>query len=149
MSPPDPLHEFFRDVTAFGGMSFYIVVLLLTLLFQQYAVFWNLTIGFLIILTCVVLIRIVYFKARPRPQDHHNYLQRLDASSFPSLHTARIFFAAFYFSYVWNRLYSTIILLTIALSVSYSRIYLQKHDWWDVLGGIALAGITATLMMVV
>ena len=141
MNLPHPLHEFFRDLTALGGMSFYALMLLFTLLFRQYGIFFDLALGLLLMLVVLLLIRTFYFKDRPLPQDYHTFLQKIDASSFPSLHTARIFFLALYLSVVWNKIYITIFLLIIASSVSYSRIYLQKHDWWDVLGGIVLAGI--------
>src|SRR3989344_6329120 len=125
MNLPHPLHEFFRDLTALGGMSFYALMLLFILLFQQYGIFLDLALGLLLMLVVLLLIRTFYFKARPLPQDHHTFLQKIDASSFPSLHTARIFFLALYLSVVWNKIYITIFLLIIASSVSYSRIYLQ------------------------
>src|SRR3989344_8544654 len=141
MNLPHPLHEFFRDLTALGGMSFYALMLLFILLFRQYGIFLDLALGLLLMLVVLLLIRTFYFKARPLPQDHHTFLQKIDASSFPSLHTTRIFFLALYFSVIWNQIHLTIILNALALLVAYSRIYLQKHDRWDVLGGIMLAGV--------
>ena len=141
MVKPNPLHEFFRDVTTFGGLTFYLLILIATLIFSP-SLFFPLLLGLLISTLVIVLIRLVYFKARPLQQEYSNFIERLDASSFPSLHTARIFFLSFYFSYIWNQLHLTIILLFLALLVSYSRIHLQKHDWWDLLGGIILAALS-------
>jgi len=139
-------HSLFRDVTAFGGMVFYGLLLILSLLFQQSHLALQLFLGLLITFIIVILIRIVYFKNRPNKQSHSNFIERIDASSFPSWHTARITFICLIFIYFIKQNYFTIFSIIFALLVSYSRIYLQKHDWKDVLGGIIL-GITTYLVV--
>ncbi|MBU1112200.1 MAG: phosphatase PAP2 family protein [Nanoarchaeota archaeon] len=131
-----------RDVTSLGGTPFYILTLLFTLVFGQMALFWELFVGMLFITLIIILIRLVYFRERPRKQKYSNIVEKLDASSFPSMHTARIFFLALVLlSFFGNKIFS-VLLLSLALLVAYSRIYLRKHDFIDLLGGLILAGIT-------
>ncbi len=87
-------------------------------------------------------IRLLYFKNRPAVQEYHNWIEKLDASSFPSLHTARIIFLAMTLSFFFEQEVVSIFLILLALSVAYSRVYLQKHDWMDLLGGLFLGIIT-------
>ena len=129
---------------------FYNVILLITLAFQRIDLFLTLLFGLIFTGFITVLIRTFYFKPRPNKQQHVNYIDRIDASSFPSWHAARIFFIALilikFFTTSYYNLFS-IILLSIASLVSYSRIYLKKHDWTDILSGIILAIITLKIVI--
>lgn len=136
------LHEFFRDITAMGGFA---ASLLLILLFMSSSLLIRLIAGSIITAGVVVFIRIFYFKDRPKREIYTNFWQRIDASSFPSLHAARIVFLAIIFSVHFANLYLTILCSITAALVSYSRIYLKKHDWWDVAGG-AVVGVATYLI---
>ncbi len=133
------LDEFFRDITSLGSFALFLLVLLLFIASPLLA---PLFFGFFVTLAAAVLIRIVYFKNRPKKEEHANFMERLDASSFPSLHAARIAFLALVLSTYFSNRYLSVIFFTLAVLVSYSRVYLQKHDWWDVVGGIAVGIVT-------
>src|SRR3989344_2643329 len=133
------VHVFFRDVTAMGGLA---ASLLITLLFLSSPLLIPLIAGSFITAGIVVLIRIFYFKNRPKKETYRNFWQRIDASSFPSLHTARIVFLAIIFSVHFANQYLTILCTIVAALVSYSRIYLNKHDWVDVIGGVVVGVAT-------
>ncbi len=139
---------FFRDVTSLGGAFFYGLVSLLALAAGETELFTRLVIGFVLCVAITSLIRIFYFRNRPAKQEYHNFLERIDASSFPSLHTARIVFMCTTLAYFFWNDYTTILFtptaaffVLVAIMVAYSRIYLKKHDWWDLLGGAVLGGI--------
>ncbi len=140
---------FFRDVTSLGGAFFYGLVSLLALALGETELFIRLIIGFVLCVTVTSLIRVFYFKNRPAKQDHHNFLERLDASSFPSLHIGRIVFMCITLAGFFQDNYVTGFFTFVAVLVAYSRIYLQKHDWWDLLGGVVLGmvvyGITTLI----
>ena len=138
--------EFFRDLTALGGFTFYGLIMVLCLGLKEYSLFWLLFWGLVIEVAVVVAIRSFYFKKRPKPQDYHTFIQKLDASSFPSLHTARVVLLWFVFSSFFNNYVVTSVLCIAGLLIAYSRIYLQKHDWWDLLGG-AVLGVGSYLLM--
>ncbi len=143
LSPIDKyLPILFRDLTTFGGAIFYGLLVLLAFAFQQKNLALDLVLGFFISLAILVPIRLLYFKNRPQKQEYHHFLERIDASSFPSWHTARIVFIALTAIFYFNNTLLTITTSILALLVLYSRIYLRKHDWIDILGGIVLAGVT-------
>ena len=87
------------------------------------------------------IIKIIYPKKRPNKQTYNTLLEKIDAGSFPSLHTSRITLT--YLSLFSNTAQLEIkIVLVIAISlVILSRIVLKKHFWTDVLGGFIL-GVT-------
>jgi len=132
----------FRDLTTFGGALFYALIVLLAFAFNQTALAVDLILGFLISLIILVPIRLFYFRDRPQKQTYSNFLERIDASSFPSWHTARIVLLAITAIFYFNNMLVNIISVVLAVLVGYSRIYLKKHDWMDLLGGIILAGVT-------
>ncbi len=87
----------FRDLTALGGATFYALLVLLVLLLGEYRLALLLILGFLLTMIIVIGIRLFYFKPRPQKQEYHTFLERIDASSYPSWHTARAFFLALVF----------------------------------------------------
>lgn len=129
----------FRDLTALGSFAFYGLLLVLVLAFKEGQLLIMLFAGLLLIMALAVGIRLAYFKNRPRKEKYSTLLERIDASSFPSIHTARIFFVAFILSHFFADRLLTIFFLCLAGLVSYSRIYLKKHYWLDLLGGLFLA----------
>ncbi len=136
----------FKDITAFGSMGAYGLILLFVLALQEYWLFLKLLLGFFITLIAVIIIRMLYFKQRPKKQEYQNIIEKLDASSFPSLHTARMFFFLPLFSYYFSNLHMTLFFIIFAVLVSYSRMYLKKHDWLDIIGGIGLGLVTFLLV---
>lgn len=139
----------FRDITTFGGAPFYFLITALFYLFNQTTVAIDLLIGFFFSLLVVIIIRTFYFKDRPQKHEHVTYIQKLDASSFPSWHTTRIVFMAILFIQFFNNTLLTVLFTITALVTTYSRIYLKKHDWTDLLGGIALAFLTYWIVLLI
>ena len=137
--------QLFRDLTSLGSLVFFILVGIFVLSFQEYLLFWRLVFGGIFTLIATVLIRMFYFKNRPKKQQHDNFVERIDASSFPSLHTGRTIFLALLLINYFNNTYVTLFLTIFSLLIAYSRIHLQKHDWYDLFGGLVLGIITYLL----
>ena len=135
------LSIFFRDITALGSAYFYGLVMLLVLAFEEYRLFWILFFGVAFVMLVSVIIRLIYFKNRPNKENHHNILEKIDASSFPSIHVGRVWFMCFVMVASFE-LPVGVFFVLLALTVSYSRIHLRKHDYFDLLGGFVLAVIT-------
>lgn len=135
------LQIFFRDLTSFGGTAFYIFLIVFLLPFNQTLAI-KLIFGFLFSFAVVLLIRTFYFKNRPSKETHQNYIEKIEASSFPSWHTARAVFLALIFIFFFQNPTITILLIILAFLTAYSRIHIRKHDWVDVLGGAILGVIT-------
>ncbi|MEK6845544.1 MAG: phosphatase PAP2 family protein [Nanoarchaeota archaeon] len=136
------LDSIFRDFTTFGGAPFFGLMMLFALLFWQIELFGKLLFGFVFTIVITIIIRRFYFKERPRHEEHHNTLEKLDASSFPSLHTARAVFLALIFGFMFPGLLMSLVLVVLTIFTAFSRIYLKRHDWWDLLGG-AVLGVVA------
>ena len=136
---------FWRDVTTLGSGFFSLAVLFLLLLLNEYELLVKLTVGFFFTIFVVALIRTFYFKNRPQKQEFKGFIERIDASSFPSLHTARVVFLTLSMVDVLNNTNNVkliLFLVIFALLGIYSRIYLKRHDWNDIVGGIILGVFT-------
>jgi len=71
-------------------------------------------------------------------------VSKIDASSFPSVHAGRVVSIGAMFNGIFPELLGLIILT--GGFVLYSRIYLKKHDWVDIFGGVVLGLICFWLM---
>jgi len=137
------MKKFFEEITFFGGIAFYLFVIILLLISQKYIFALRLFLGLMIIYLITFVIRLFYFKDRPKKMEYTSLLEKIDASSFPSIHAARItylfLFILFSSSFFLNPIVN-ILMGVVSLLVVYSRIYLYKHDIVDVLAGVILGG---------
>jgi len=141
------LKKFFEEITYFGGISFFLLIIFLSALLKK-ELFIKLIFALFSIYLLAFLIRIFYFKPRPERVKYSNFIGKLDASSFPSVHTSRITFL-FLFSSFFLQLHAALVFLfaIVAILAVYSRIYLRKHDLIDVIGGLVL-GILVFLVSI-
>jgi membrane-associated phospholipid phosphatase len=94
--------------------------------------------GFVLIYTATIVIKTVYFKNRPVKFSYNSYIEKLDASSFPSLHASRTAFLGLVLSKYFSSYIFTAIMVVLILAIAYTRVYLKKHDFMDVSAGIIL-----------
>ncbi len=132
------IKKFMQEITFIGGIVFYLIVCLLFLFIKEYSIFFFLFLGLFLIYFITFLIRIFYFKPRPKKQKYQNFIQKIDASSFPSVHSARTMFLFLFLLIYYFNIFIAIISLILSVLVFYSRIYLKKHDIIDVFAGIIL-----------
>lgn len=132
------IQSLFRDITTLGGSFFYGIMMLFVLGIGELELFYQLLLGFIATTGFVVLIRTFYFKDRPNKQHYSGFLERIDASSFPSLHATRVVFYSLVFINFFSNSFITAWFFILMILVVYSRIYLKKHDWIDIIGGILL-----------
>ncbi len=130
-----------RDITALGTVPYHAIFLVFLLLFSQYELFYTVLLGEILIYFASVFLKLSFFKNRPKKMAHENVLEKIEASSFPSVHTARIFFVSVLLMFRLNNLGIAAFLLLLSLLVAYSRIYLKKHYLIDVIVGAALGSI--------
>lgn len=133
---------FFLQITELGSLAV-IMALIIIIYFFEKTLSITLFIGIIIITIIATIIKSLFFKARPKKQKTTSLIERIDASSFPSIHSARITFLTF-----WITAYSTnwllkIFLIVLGIIIAYSRIYLKKHYLSDVIAGIILGLIVS------
>ena len=126
------------EITAFGGVILYILIALIFLFLGNFGMFYRLLTGLLLIYFIVIIIKIFYFKNRPQKYKYSNFIERIDASSFPSVHGARSAFLAAALIQFFGNFAISIMLILLGAMVAYSRIHLKAHDIKDITAGIIL-----------
>jgi membrane-associated phospholipid phosphatase len=128
------INESFRDVSALGSFLFVCLVIIL-LVFIDFRSALIVLIGLIMIEAIGALVKVVFHKKRPNKQDHSNILEKIDAGSFPSIHSAR----ALLIGLGVYSLFSSVVMIgfvfLLVILVGISRIYLNKHYIIDVIGG--------------
>ena len=128
----------FEDVSTFGGLVFYVFLCILFLLMGKIDLTIKLLAGIILLYILVNISRILYFKERPQKQVYSNFIEKIDASSFPSMHASRVSFLSFVLVQEVKDIYLTILFVIMSILVFYSRIYLKKHYLIDIIGGITI-----------
>lgn len=141
------LKEGFTAVTALGTAYFYTIIILFLFLTNNQKTALHLVVGLLICYTFVFIVRVFHFKERPEKEQHFNFITKLSASSFPSLHTMTVIYTVTVLSKLIQVKGIITLLFLLALLVSYSRIYLKKHYYVDVVIGLIL-GVIASLIYI-
>lgn len=130
------LLDWARDITSLGNPF---ILLFIPFIFLGFGKpFWIL-LGALAISEFIgSLIKIVFPKTRPNGQKYNNIIEKIDAGSFPSLHSSRI--AVVYLTLFSNAndLLMQALFIFIILMVMLSRVALKKHFFIDIIGGFII-----------
>ena len=132
-------HDWARDITSLANPLVLIFVPLMALGFSK--AYYVLLIALVVNEIVGSVIKIVFPKTRPNGQTYSNLIEKIDAGSFPSLHSSRIalvYLTLFYFS---DLLALKIIFICIIPIVMFSRINLKKHFLTDIIGGLIIGSI--------
>ena len=131
---------FLKDVSSYGGIGFYTVAILFFLMTDlDFAM--RLAISLITITIAVAAVRLTYFKPRPgmKKRSYLTYYERIDNSSFPSIHAAR----AILISLALYTLAPAItpLFLFLTAMVCASRIFFRRHDYVDITTGLVLGAV--------
>lgn len=130
--------ELLQDLKALGGLPFYLIITLVFLIMQDFYATFALFFGLIVSFIVTIGIRMFYFKERPKKVKYNNWIQKIDASSFPSLHTMRaVILGIILMTLISTPLFSMLGVACILL-VAYSRVKLKRHHLSDVIGGLFL-----------
>jgi len=138
------LDDTFASITSFGSPVFYILVILALLKFSV-PLALSLFLALIFVELFCIAIKLIYRKERPIPQHREDFFNKIDANSFPSVHSARISLVATMVSLYFKDAPIFITGIIIMLLVGYSRIYLKRHHLTDVLAGFLIGIITAII----
>jgi membrane-associated phospholipid phosphatase len=144
------INVIFEEITSLGGIFFYLLVAFFFLFLNQIFYFTVLICTVFLMYLLTFLIRAIYFKNRPKKQEYKSFIEKIDSSSFPSLHSMRITFLFLILSFKFtNNILIITFFFAITLLVYYSRIYLKKHYYTDVLGGIVFGIMFYFLFLII
>ncbi len=131
------LREVVQDTTALGGTPLQVISIVVAWSVGQNHLALQIATALAIAYTITFTVRALYWRQRPDKQKYRNWLSKLDASSFPSLHTARAaaflwILTAFFQSAALGILGGIVIVI-----VAVTRVWLKRHWVSDVIvGGI-------------
>lgn len=137
-------HAIFSALSLFGLLPIFVPLIIYLLKFEQ---------SVAVKATSVILanevicgaIKLLYKKERPVPMPAKNLFQLYMARGFPSVHTARITVFAIIAGMLAKNVAVAAVCAVLVVAVAYSRIYLRKHDWADVLGGFAIGAVSGLI----
>ena len=136
-----------KNLSALGAVPFYLFLTVFIFLIGNYSTFLQLLIGFAASYGIVIAIRSVYYRPRPRPENYSSIIEKIDASSFPSLHSLRITMISVILVYSYNSLLAILFFSLVSISVCYTRYYLKRHYFSDIIAGISLGLIEGFLIV--
>lgn len=140
--------EMWRDVGALGGFPIFLLLTIFALVLNRF-LFGSLLIGFVLTLGLTTLIRAVYFHDRPIKETYNNFIRKIHASSFPSLHTMRASLLATILALTIQNILLTILLALTAAGVGYSRVRSKRHFIKDVVVGYIMGVVIALVSLFV
>jgi len=132
--------ETIRDFSGFGNPV--VLIVLVFLFFGLSKATFMVFVGLLVVEIISNGVKLFHFKERPVKHEHGNFLEKIYAASFPSVHSAR---SSFFFLSLYTVLaqpVSYLALLTLFL-VGVSRVVLKKHDVIDVMAGFCIGFIVS------
>lgn len=140
--------EIWRDITALGGVVITTITTLIIFILDFTSLFFQLMISLAAAYLIGILTRQLYFKERPKIEPYSGWIQKIYASSFPSIHALRSWAMITVSILYFENVALTITLMLAGAAISYSRIYLDKHHLADVVVG-SIAGTLIGLAVVI
>ena len=132
------------DLSSLGSLLFFSLCTLFFVLTGHVDLFWFLIIGHTINYLIIVSIRLLFFRQRPIKKNYHTLLEKIDASSFPSGHSARSVLLVIAFLTIFPSVLIQGAIIVTGILVCISRVLLKKHYWTDIWVG---AGISLAISM--
>ncbi len=142
-------NELMSDLSTSGSVYVYAIILAAIMIAGDYNFAWQLVLAAAAVSTATYAIKIFYYKPRPDNPKRVKYKDifvRLNESSFPSLHSARITILALAFLSRYNSLLAALFSIFLIVSVGTSRIKLKRHYMSDVVSGILLGALASYLV---
>ncbi len=140
------IEELWQDVKSFGGfpLSVALIIVFFLLGFKEFAV--KLFLSVAVSLGLVILIRLFYFTPRPDGEKFSTPVERIYASSFPSMHSMRASsLATLLFLHFRNPLLG-LLFGFLAVLVAIAKVVQKRHYPRDVIVGFLLGIFIALLV---
>ena len=112
---------------------FLLVCLFLALGFKE--IFYQLVIALFLVYMVFFVVRSIYFKERPKKLKYKNWLEKIDANSFPSAHALRAIVLGLIMISFFSNVYVNFLVLFVVFLEGFMRVRLKQHFWSDVVFG--------------
>lgn len=133
--------ELSQDLKAFGGFPLSAVLIACSFVLGFSVLAWQMALGLAADVAVVVGIRLLFFRQRPVKQKFGNIIEKVDASSFPSAHSARAGTLAVVLSLFFGNVLLSVLFALLAVSVASLRVIQKKHHVSDVVAGLILGAL--------
>ncbi len=110
-----------RDTTALGGLSVYLVVAIIFFLLGNAEVAVELVVALILLYVVIAIIRTLFFRKRPDKQKYRGFFTKIDAGSFPSMHSARSLVLAIILGTFFTQMPIRVLLAIVVLAVAFTR----------------------------
>lgn len=135
--------ENIRDISSLGGNPVYVAVAVLFWLFGYPQVAYQLAAGLALCYLTTTILRIAFFRQRPKKQQFRNVLEKIDASSFPSLHSMRAAVLSTAIAMFFSQPAVWLLAAVTAASVAATRVMLMRHHRTDAIAGLIIGAAIA------
>ena len=130
--------EVLQDLKGLAGIPLFLVIGFLALFFGYSVLFYQLVFGFVLSYAVVVFFRVFFFRRRPDGEKYSSLLGKIDAGSFPSMHSMRAGVLAVLLSYFFGSFLLGLLFFLLAFGVAVSRVLQKRHFISDVFAGLIL-----------
>ena len=135
-----------KDLTIFGSLVFYLFLIGLFFGLKEYKFAIKLVLGLFFSYIITIFIRSIYYKQRPDKQKYNNFLEKIDSSSFPSMHTMRISIVFFLSWFEMTNLVLSGLFFILLIIVAISRFILKRHYLSDIIVGFLIGATLAVIL---
>lgn len=132
------IESFIDSFSFFGALPFYLFFSFFILFLGNLKLFIWLILGISFSYLFIMIIRLIYYKERPKIVEHKNILERIIASSFPSFHSCAITILSFLVCFYYKSTNLIVLFVIISFLVFFNRYHLRKHYLLDIIVGILL-----------
>ncbi len=130
---------FLSDFSSLGNIV--MIALFAVIYYLPVDKFLLIVVGLALNETICSIIKLMWHKTRPNGQKYSNMIEKLDAGSFPSIHSSRIMFLYMNLILDSSTLALKLVFAAVILLVGISRVHIKKHYTRDVIGGYIIGFI--------
>lgn len=135
--------ELWQDIKGLAGLPLYGVIFVISGVLKQYALAVELVIALGLCFLVTIIVRAFYFQERPMKQEFKSGLEKLDAASFPSLHSMRGAVLATLLGMFFSNVMLGVLFALCALAIACARVAQKRHFARDVVAGLVLGLLIA------
>jgi len=135
-------------ISNFGTSLFIIILAITAFLAGKSSLSLQLLAGLIICFMVIFPIKMLFYKDRPERRMHKNWIEKFDAAAFPSAHSNRAALLFIILSFFFAKIQLAVFFLVMSLLIGYSRIYVKRHYWADVVVGYFIGIVEGFLIVI-